>query len=396
MIDFGLAVRTKVATNASLQLSASIGTVRDASFTGTLDYASPEQKGKLPGVKVGPRSDIYSLGKTCLYTLFDTLEVKSKHWAKLPELHRDAVQALFEKATDEDVQDRHRGIGELRDAVASLRIDPEAERRLRSENLDRYKAAHEARSWVEARLDGWDDSEWRGLLHKIKEKASYWLINEAGLGLHLERLRSELRSIRDAAFASSMNETVDRDTAKSVIVQPRVAKPIESQRVAPIPQSKPALYEDQQHHEQHKTRHFSWPLYVGIIPLLIFFVSGYACTDWTIVMTPRVQKEVETKQSNDANAPTFLEEPYIGSLEGHTGDVLSVTYSPDGKQIASGSDDKSIRIWDTASGQTVQTLKGHTALVRSVVSSPDGKQIASGSYDNTIRIWDVSDVAAKE
>jgi WD40 repeat protein len=58
--------------------------------------------------------------------------------------------------------------------------------------------------------------------------------------------------------------------------------------------------------------------------------------------------------------------------------------------LASGSVDKTVRIWDTSSGECVHELKGHSDWVQSVCYSPDGKTLASGSRDNTVRIWDTS------
>jgi WD40 repeat protein len=70
--------------------------------------------------------------------------------------------------------------------------------------------------------------------------------------------------------------------------------------------------------------------------------------------------------------------------------VFSVCFSPDGKHIASGSGDKTVRIWDVETGEMVQEpLQGHGDSVGSVCFSPDGKHIASGSGDKTVRIWDV-------
>ncbi|KIM28355.1 hypothetical protein M408DRAFT_140331 [Serendipita vermifera MAFF 305830] len=77
-------------------------------------------------------------------------------------------------------------------------------------------------------------------------------------------------------------------------------------------------------------------------------------------------------------------------LKGHNSSVMSVTYSPDGLNIVSGSADNTIRIWDAATGTPIgEPLLGHTASVISVACSPDGRRIVSGSWDNTIRIWDV-------
>ena len=75
-------------------------------------------------------------------------------------------------------------------------------------------------------------------------------------------------------------------------------------------------------------------------------------------------------------------------LEGHTESVVSIVYSPDGRHIASGSEDCTVRIWDVESGES-RVLEGHTDRVISVVYSPDGIHVASGSEDRTVRIWDL-------
>jgi WD40 repeat protein len=77
------------------------------------------------------------------------------------------------------------------------------------------------------------------------------------------------------------------------------------------------------------------------------------------------------------------------TLTGHSEPVISVTISPDGKTLASGSLDKTVKIWDIKSGELRRTLQGHSEPVRSVTISPDGKTLASGSQDKTIKIWDI-------
>ncbi|MDY7050261.1 MAG: serine/threonine-protein kinase [Microcystis panniformis WG22] len=77
-------------------------------------------------------------------------------------------------------------------------------------------------------------------------------------------------------------------------------------------------------------------------------------------------------------------------LTGHSDWVNSVAYSPDGRYLASGNADATIKIWEMATGKELRTLTGHSYTVHSLAYSPDGRYIASGSMDNTIKIWEVA------
>jgi WD40 repeat protein/DNA-directed RNA polymerase subunit RPC12/RpoP len=114
-----------------------------------------------------------------------------------------------------------------------------------------------------------------------------------------------------------------------------------------------------------------------------------ACRDGT---TPPAERPVpEKKTRRRKQEPEKQAEPLAvleRKLEGHRWWINSVAISPNGKWAASGSDDKTVKIWDLETGECQATLEGHKDRVISVAITSNGKKILSASLDCSIRVWD--------
>ena len=84
------------------------------------------------------------------------------------------------------------------------------------------------------------------------------------------------------------------------------------------------------------------------------------------------------------------EKPEIFIQTGHPSGVNALAVSPDGNRILSGSGDKTLKLWDIATGREIRTFLGHKGGVKATAFSPDGRQAVSGGWDHDIRIWDVA------
>jgi WD40 repeat protein len=94
-----------------------------------------------------------------------------------------------------------------------------------------------------------------------------------------------------------------------------------------------------------------------------------------------------------------LPDSVVATLKGHTEIVYAVAFSPDGKSVLTGSFDKTLKLWETATGKEIKTFggpAGHQNLVLSVAFSSDGRTLASGAADNTAKLWDIQKTTASE
>ena len=116
--------------------------------------------------------------------------------------------------------------------------------------------------------------------------------------------------------------------------------------------------------------------YIGFVPSVTYSPNGRTLASADKDGTVRLW-DANTGQS-------------IAIFAGHTDWVTSVAYSPNGDTLVSGGRDNTVRLWDANTGQLKMTLAEHSRQVTSIAYSPDGKQIASSSEDSTVRLWDAN------
>ncbi len=121
-----------------------------------------------------------------------------------------------------------------------------------------------------------------------------------------------------------------------------------------------------------------------------FVLRGHSDSVNSVSFSPDGSRIVSGSSDNSIKLWDAATGAELRTLTGHSDSVLSVSFSPDGSRIVSGSSDKTIKLWDAATGAELRTLTGHSDSVNSVSFSPDGARIVSASNDNTIKVWDAA------
>ncbi len=141
-------------------------------------------------------------------------------------------------------------------------------------------------------------------------------------------------------------------------------------------------------------RGFEWYYWDRTARAYLMNLKGHTAPVWSVAFSPDGKRLASASQDGTVIVWDALSGKEMLTLKGHTGMVVSVAFSMDGKRLASANEGfgkpGEVKVWDATSGQEMLTLKGHTGRVSSVAFTPDGKRLASASGDQTVKVWDAT------
>ncbi len=398
--DFGLAKRVQ----GGSELTAS------GQVLGTPSYMPPEQaEGKV--TEIGPAADVYSLGAVlyCLLTgrppfqsanpLDTLLQVLEREPVPLRQLNAEVpldLETITLKCLQKDPTRRYQ-------SAAALSAD-----------LRRWLTGHP----IEARPVSRTERAWRWchrnpaiaslsaivvlVLLTGMAVSSFFALQSAARNRDLlketaraNRKTLEAQAKADEALTNAKKTQIEKDRADAKADEARrhlysVHMNL-AQRNSEIPLVGLVLDSLEKTHPQSgetDLRGFEWYYWDRLCHSSLLDLKGHTGSVISVAFSADGKRLASASSDQTVKVWDVTSGQETLTLEGHTGSVMSVVFSADGKRLASASDDQTVKVWDATSGEETLTLKGHTRQVESVAFRPDGKQLASASHDQTVKVWD--------
>ncbi len=117
---------------------------------------------------------------------------------------------------------------------------------------------------------------------------------------------------------------------------------------------------------------------------------GHAGWVNAVAVTPDGQRAISASHDRTLKVWNLASGRELRTLKGHADDVEGVAVTPDGRLAVSASQDKTLKMWELGSGLGLRTLKGHAGLLMAVAVTPDGQRVVSTSRDQTLKVWDLA------
>jgi len=414
IIDFGIA---KAITQP---LSGKTAYTEQGQLLGTPEYMSPEQA-EMAYEQVDTRSDIYSLG-VVLYELlagvppFDT--------KRLREGGIGHIQQVICEEEPRTPSARLTSLGDKAKAVAqsrrtqiitlTRRLHRELEwipmKAMRKDRTRRYRSASELADDIQNYLNGTpliagpESAVYRTRKFVRKHAGSVAMVALVAVAIVIGLVASILLGCR--AEQARRQEAAARKQVEQALVRAENAEKATKEKAEEL---RRALYvnsiqlADAKYREANirrvrellescpnDLRGWEWYRLNHIMDQSVMTLRGHSDEVHGMAVSPDGKRIVSGSVDKTVKVWDAATGAELMTLRGHEGGINSVAFSQDGKHIVSGSEDKTIKIWDAATGAEVMTLRGHSDEVRGVAFGPDGKRIVSGSFDATIKVWNAA------